>query len=135
MFGLSPLFLSTVGTVFFPDAEDGLDAPQYLLFLAIFCGCINFFGAFGLHAVPKRGVNATQIVENSQPLAGNAMSAGSPGDPEMAPLLPRPSPPPRDYEKLGSLIADVDFLLLGLIMLCCMGMVCQLRLFCRVALD
>jgi hypothetical protein len=120
LFGLSPLFLSTIGTIFFPDAKDGLDAPRYLLFLAIFCGSINFVGAFGLRAVPKKDINATQIVENPQPRAGNA---GPPADPEMAPLLPRPSPPPRDYEKLSKLVLDVDFLLLGFIMLCCMGMV------------
>ena len=123
LFGLSPALLCTIGTVFFPDRVDGVDAPRFLLFLAILCGTINLVGAFGLRAVPK-DAGLAQMVENPHPHSSNAVSATPPVDPETAPLLPRPSPPLRDYKKLSTLVIDVDFLLLAFIMLCCMGMVC-----------
>jgi len=102
---------------------DELDAPGYLLFLAIFCGCINLVGGFGLRAVPKRDDNASEIhvVENPQPRSDALPAAASSIDPETMPLLPRSSPP-RDYDKLLTLIFDIDFLLFAFVLLCCMGM-------------
>lgn len=123
LFGLSPALLSTIGTIFFPDPVDGVDAPRYLLFLAILCGTINLVSAFGLRSVPKKDASLAQMVENPHSHSSNAVSATPPVDPETAPLLPRPSPPLRDYEKLSTLVMDADFLLLAFIMLCCMGMV------------
>jgi len=111
LFGLSPLFLSSIGTIFFADANDGLDAPKYLFFLAAFAGGVNLLGAVGLRSVPHHSHGAS--VE-TPPHANHDTS-------ETAPLLPAGTSPMQP-ESLISLLRDVDFWLLGLIMLICMGM-------------
>ena len=116
LFGLSPLFLSSIGNSFFANGVDGIDAPRYLLFLAVFAGSANLLGAIGLRSVPR----------NDHP-AINAIGPGETpvvpgGSDESSPLLSvdRSAIHP---DRLLSLLKDVDFWLLGLIMLVVMGMV------------
>lgn len=115
------MFLSLLGTLFFPDPVDGLDAPRYVLFLALFGGVANLFGAFALRAVPQRTI---QVVPAATATDGDPAAApATNSDSETAPLLPRSAPAPHEHSSLFALLIDGDFLLLGFIMLCCMGMV------------
>lgn len=118
LFGLSPMFLATMGTAFFPDARDGLDAPRYLLFLAVFCGGANLLGSYGLRPVPK--LAALPPIDDRE-----ALNTGDSGQVEESrPLLTRTlSPPPIEYETLRQLLGDTEFWILAFVMLIIMGMV------------
>ncbi|KAF9520547.1 hypothetical protein BS47DRAFT_641793 [Hydnum rufescens UP504] len=115
LFGLSPLFLSFIGNLFFANQIDGFDAPGYLIFLAVFSGSVNLLGAIGLRSVPRHDHYA---IDTISPDTAPAIPQGGSED---SPLL-QADRPAIQRETVLSLLKDVDFWLLGLIMLIVMGM-------------
>ncbi|KAK2467003.1 hypothetical protein APHAL10511_001261 [Amanita phalloides] len=56
LFGLSPLFLTSIASKFFTDESGNLGATSYMLFLAVLTGSVYLVGAFTLNG-PTYGTN------------------------------------------------------------------------------
>ncbi|KAF8343944.1 major facilitator superfamily domain-containing protein [Cantharellus anzutake] len=112
LFGLSPLLLSSIGNAVFADLDDVLDAPKYLYFLACFCGLANLSGTLGLQGISRGAASSpsSDSLNDDQPYEHTPLIRSSEGD-----LV-------HQREGLLSLLQDLEFWLLGIVMLVCMGM-------------
>ena len=127
LFGLSPLFLSLLASMFFTTEANGLDVTRFVSFMAILAGVVHIIGAINLRTPTEVSVNRAEAEDSRRDEENNPAGNSD----ERTPLIRNKSRPsvqvsitPVEHEQtVAELLKDPYFWMLGFCTLICLGSV------------